>query len=151
MNEKGNYRWRLLSPGINYFWFDHQDALQVKKTNLIARNDTPLGTGFYSIFPPSECCLKSYSSVFFRVLVHEINIKIFVPCWLCSYIWSTTKRREPILFFSHVFGACLCMSGVCVHMHKYEWVCKCGCIREQEIGADLKTKLLGFWTLRMIM
>ena len=110
------------------------------------------GLDFTAFFFPSECYVKSYSTVFlFNVLVHEVSIKIFIPCWLCSCIWSTTKRRRQISFyFSLVFGACLCMSVVCVHMHKCEQVCKCECVKELEIVTDLKPKLLGFGSLKIM-
>lgn len=52
MNAKGDYWWKLLSLGISYVWFDHLDALQIKKANLIAWNDTPQGDWILQhIFP----------------------------------------------------------------------------------------------------
>ena len=85
MNAKGDYWWKLLSPGTSYFWFDHLEALQ-GGGEPIARNDTPQGSLIlqcFFFFPPSECYIISYSSVFFfKVLVHEVHIKVLLPHWL---------------------------------------------------------------------
>lgn len=60
--------------------FDHLDALQIKQTPLLEMT-LIRGTRFYSIFSlPPECYIRSSSSVFyFKVLVHEVRIKIFIP------------------------------------------------------------------------
>lgn len=56
-----------------------------KNKKPIARNDTPQGDSILQcfFFPPSECYITSYSSVFFfKVLVHEVHIKVLIPHWL---------------------------------------------------------------------
>lgn len=145
MSAKGDYWWKLLSPGISYFWFDHLEALQGRKNPLLEMT-LLRGIRFYSgfFFPPSECYITSYSSVFFfKVLVHEVHIKVLIPHWLWLHLINNKENRvDFIVFFFHVF-VFIC-ARVCVFIYaQCECVCKCECVREQEIVTDWKPKLFG--------
>lgn len=121
MNAEGDCWWNLQSLWIRYVWFDRLDALQIRKTNLIARNATHQGVGFYSIFFPFRerqkkvTPLCSTSKHLYRKWV-SIEICVSPAGWSC--VWWATKKKAPILFFP-MYLVCLC---VCTHMHKCECV-----------------------------
>ena len=152
MNAKGDYWWKLLSPGISYFWFDHLEALQgEKKKKPIARNDTPqeglILQCFVFFFP-------------FRMLHNKLLLCVLLQS-TCT--WSTHQGTYPPLtlaafdqqqreegWFYCIFLPCICtyLYTVCVCIYaQCEWVCKCEYVREQEIVTDFETKAFWLWEI----
>lgn len=54
------------------------------------------------------------------------------------------------MYFSLMYLVRVCACMLCVHMHECEQVCKCECVKELEIVTDLKPKLLGFGSLKVM-
>lgn len=100
------------------FCFDHLDALQIKQTPLLEMT-LSRGTGFYSIFfLPSECYVKSYSSVFyFKVLVYEVSIKFYPLLTVATFDQQQGKKNHfyfpPQLFVFVLVCMCVCAMHKC--------------------------------------
>lgn len=139
MNAKGDCWWKLQSLWISYFWFDHLDELQIKKTNLIAGNDTHPGVWIFTAFffllnaswevtPLCSSSKRLYMKWASRCLSPADSVATF----------DQQQRKEGsfILFFSLVFDVCLC---VCVCANAQVWLNVC-------VSASKSKRLWLTWT-----
>lgn len=110
MNAKSDYWWKLQSLWISYFWFDHLDALQIKKTRVIARNATHQGGGILQHFFPFRLLHESsFSLFFFKALVHEESIWYLSPADSAATFDQQQSKKGHFCFLSATRVLCLCV------------------------------------------
>lgn len=156
MNAKSDYWWKLQSLWISYFWFDHLDALQIKKTRVIARNATHRGVGFYSISSPSDCYMKvpslcSSSKHSYMKKASDIYPLLTLQLHLIN---NRAKRVISVFSLPRVCCACACVrgnvqvcAGVCVRVYKR--ASGCGWLETKALGCgSLKTGQIGHTVIR---
>lgn len=116
MNAKGDCWWKLLSPGISYFWLIPRGALQEKtKPKTITENDTPQGDSILQLlFFPFRMLHTSYSLCSSSKYLYMKYTSRYLSPTDSSYLWSTAKRRgRDLLYFFpmylYIFVHCLCV------------------------------------------